>query len=367
MKKFEFKNMDNIFENTIAELVRTIKPVDPAYFTEARKYNDSLCKPLGSLGQFEKIRERLWAITEGKLEPFKKAVVVYAGDNGVWAEGVSNNPQDITYKVCLNIKSGRSGLGRIAAFYHTEVFLEDLAVLEDVAGHLDYKIRKGTGNIKLGPAMTRSEAAQFVLAGIDRTNGLIDQGYNLLGAGEMGVGNTTTAAALISVLTAQDPEITTGYGSGLTRQGMKQKIAVIRESIRINRPFTDSLDLLQKLGGADICAMAGTYLACASRKVPFVLDGVISLAALAVSYEFAPEVLDYAFPSHRTEETGARAIEEKFGLKPLVDLEMRLGEGSGCPIAMNLMECAIFTLGSMASFNDVSVNKKDYIDIREEL
>ena len=367
MKKFGFRNFDNQFEEAIAAVVRAIQPVDPGYFAQAREYNDSLCKPLGSLGQLEVIRERLWAITQGKLTPFKKAVVVYAGDNGVFAEGVSYNPQDITYKVCENIKSGRSGLSRIAQFYNTTVFLEDLAVLKDVLGHTDYKVRRGTGNIKLGPAMTRSEAAQFILAGVRRTEGLIDQGYNLIGAGEMGVGNTTTSAAVISVLTDQDPEITTGLGSGLTPQGYAQKIAVIREAIQINAPYTDGLDLVAKLGGADICAMAGTYLACASRRIPFVLDGVISLAALAVSYEFCPQVLDFAFPSHRTEEHGARIVEVKFGLKPLLDLQMRLGEGSGCPMAMNLMECAVFSLGSMASFNDVSVNKNDYIDIREEL
>lgn len=367
MNKFGFEEMDNILENSISEIIRGIRPVDPDYFTEAREYNDSLCKPLGSLGRLEEIRERLWAITEGNLAPFKKAVVVYAGDNGVFAEGVSYNPQDITYKVCLNIKAGRSGLGRIAKFYNTSVFLEDLAVLEDVPGHTDYKVRKGTGNIKLGPAMSRLEAAEFILAGMRRTEDLIDQGYNLIGAGEMGVCNTTTSAAVISVLTGKDPAFTTGLGSGLTRQGFDQKIAVIRESIRVNEPFSDILDLVSKLGGADICAMAGTYLACARHSVPFVLDGVISLAALAVSYEFSPDVLDYAFPSHRTRENGARAVEELFSLKPMVDLEMRLGEGSGCPIAMNLMECAVFTLGSMASFNDVSVNKEDYIDIREEL
>lgn len=367
MKKFGFKKMDNILEDSISETIREIRPIDPDYSAQAREYNDSLCKPLGSLGRLEEIRERLWAITEGDLAPFKKAVVVYAGDNGVFAEGVSFNPQDITYKVCLNIKAGSSGLGRIAQFYNTQVFLEDLAVLEDVEGHCDYKVRKGTGNIKLGPAMTRSEAAEFILAGVDRTEILIDQGYNLIGAGEMGVGNTTTSAAVISVLTGQDPELTTGFGSGLTRQGFEQKIAVIQESIRVNEPFQDILDLISKLGGADICAMAGTYLACARRKVPFALDGVISLAALAVSYEFSPSVLDYAFPSHKTRENGARAVEEMFDLKPMVDLEMRLGEGSGCPIAMNLMECAVFALGSMASFNDFSVNKEDYIDIREEL
>lgn len=367
MKKFGFSSENNALEDAIAEVIAGIRPINPSYVREAREYNDSLCKPLGALGRLEEIRERLWAITEGYLAPFKKAVIVYAGDNGVFAEGVSSNPQETTHKVCLNILSRQSGLGRIAEFYGTEVFLEDLAVMEDVAGHTRYKVRKGTDNIMLGPAMSRTDAARFILAGISKTQELAEEGYNLLGAGEMGVCNTTTSAAVISVLTGEAPEVTTGFGSGLTKTGFERKVEVIREAIRVNEPYGDVLDIISKLGGADICAMAGTYLACASNRIPFVLDGVISLAALCAAAEFSPLVLDYAFASHRTKEKGARAVEKEFDLVPILDLDMRLGEGSGCPIAMNIMECAIFTLGSMASFHDVSVNKSDYIDIREEL
>lgn len=366
MDQLRFNKEGNALEETIASHLTDISPLEEEYFQAAREHNDSLCKPLGSLGTLEEIRERLWAITRGETRPFKKAIIVFAGDNGVCAEGISSNPQDITYKVCLNILSGRSGLGRIAAYYGVDVMLEDVAVLEDVAGHTGHKIRKGTGNIARGPAMTRSEAARFILGGMERTFQLIGEGYDLIGAGEMGVGNTTTSAAVISVLTGKVPEDTTGLGSGLTREGLRHKTRVVEKAIAVNSPYGDVLDVLAKLSGGDIAAMTGCYLACAARRIPFVLDGVISMAAFAAACEFSPLVQEYAFPSHASIEHGARAVAETFRLKPMLDLGMRLGEGSGCPMAMDLMECAVYTLDSMASFHDVSVNKNDYIDIREE-
>lgn len=367
MDRFRFSMEANAEEETIGGYLQAISPLEEQYFLSAREHNDSLCKPLGSLGLLEDIRERLWAITQGENRPFKKGVIVFAGDNGVWTEGISGNPQDTTYKVCLNILSGRSGLGRIAAYYGVEVFLQDVAVLEDVAGHTEYKIRKGTGNIAKGPAMTRAEAAGFILSGMESTFRLIDEGFDLIGAGEMGVGNTTTSAAVISVLTGKDPQCATGYGSGLTQAGLNHKTRIVEEAIAANQPYGDVLDVLTKLAGGDIIAMAGSYLACASRHIPFVLDGVISMAAFAAAYEFSPLVRQYAFPSHTSMEHGAALVMEKYGLKAMLDLEMRLGEGAGCPMAMDLMECAVHTLDSMASFQDVSVNKSDYIDIREDL
>lgn len=366
MNRFIFSQENNSLEKILAEHLQAIMPLEEEYFRSAREHNDSLCKPLGSLGKLEEIHERLWAIRRGRTGPFKKAVIVFAGDNGVCREGISSNPQDITYKVCLNILSGRSGLGRIAAYYGVDVFLEDVAVLKDVTGHTDHKILRGTDSIMRGPAMTRAEAAGFVMAGMERTYQLIDEGYDLIGAGEMGVGNTTTSAALISVLTGKAPEYTTGFGSGLTKEGLAHKTKVVAEAIRVNAPYGDILDVLAKLSGGDIAAMAGCYLASAARQVPFVLDGMISMAAFAAACQFSPEVQAYAFPSHSSNELGARAVAEMYDLKPMLDLGMRLGEGSGCPMAMDLMECAVFTLDSMASFKDVSVNKQDYIDIREE-
>lgn len=363
---FGFLPEDDPMEEAISNVLEGIRPVDAAYLSQARAFNDALAKPLGSLGRMEEIRERMWAIGQGELKPFQKGVIVYAGDNGVCAQGVSSNPQDVTWKVCQNILSGRSGLGRIAAFYGVDVHLEDLAVLEDVPGHTDYKLRRGTGDIRVGPAMDRSEAAGFVLAGIRRTDALIDEGYNLIGAGEMGVGNTTTSSAVLSVLTGVSPEETTGYGSGITRPMRDHKIQVVKDAIRVNEPYRDILDVLARLSGADICAMAGTYLACAARGIPFVLDGVISMAALAAARSFSPQVMEYCFPSHRSQDAGARAVENVLGIRPMLDLDMRLGEGSGCPLAMDLIECALYTLGTMATFDEVSVDKNDYIDIREE-
>lgn len=257
-------------------------------------------------------------------------------------------------------------MGRIAAYYGVDVYLEDLAVLEDVPGHTDYKVRPGTGDMRLGPAMTREEAARSLLAGIQRTNALINEGYNLIGAGEMGVGNTTTSSAVISVLTGVSPDVTTGYGSGITEAMRGNKIQVVKDALRVNAPYRDILDVLAKVSGADICAMAGTYLACAARRIPFVLDGVISMAALAAARSFSPQVMEYCFPSHKSQDAGARAVEKALSIRPMLDMEMRLGEASGCPLAMDLIQCSLFTLGTMATFDDISVNKNDYIDIREE-
>lgn len=363
---FELKWRDTPEEQALKDLISGIYPVDREALTKARRLNDTLAKPLGSLGKLEEIRARLWAIRKGELSGFKKAVLVFAGDNGVCEERVSFNPQDTTHKVCQNILSGRSGLGRIAAYYGVDVYLEDLAVLTDVEGHAAFKVRRSTGNIRKGPAMTREEAARFVLAGAKKTKDLIKDGYDLIGAGEMGVGNTTTSSAVISVLTGKEPEEVTGLGSGLTPEGLRHKIQVVGDAVKVNVPYGDVLDILSKLGGADICAMAGCYLACAAMGIPFVLDGVISLAALSAAFECSPFVLDYAFSSHKPVEAGARAVEEKFNLKPMLDLDMRLGEGSGCPIAMDLMECAVFTLETMATFQEVSLSEADYIDIRGE-
>ena len=366
MERFSFKPEVNKVELEIVQVLEHIVPLDQSYIDEAKKYSDSLAKPLGSLGRMEDIWETMWAITEGKLEPLKKAVVVYAGDNGVCAQGVSSNPQDVTFKVCESILTGRSGLGRIASFYGVDVHLEDLAVLEDVPGHTDYKVLRGTGDIRQGPAMTRQQAAQAVLAGIQRTQSLIDSGYNLIGAGEMGVGNTTTSSAVISILTGVAPDVTTGYGSGITETMRHNKIQVVKDALSVNEPYGDILDVLAKISGADICAMAGTYLVCAANRIPFVLDGVISMAALAAAKAFHPQVMAYCFPSHKSQDAGARAVEQVLGVRPMLDMNMRLGEASGCPLGMNLIECSLFTLGTMATFDDISVNKNDYIDIREE-
>lgn len=353
-------------EDELDQLIESIREPDGAAYERARQHNDNLCKPLGSLGRLEDIYLRLSAIFPQGIPDFKKAVVVFAGDNGICCEGVSQNPQDTTYKVCLNILAGRSGLGRIASFYNCRVDLEDIAVLKDVASHTRFKVLAGTKNAMVGPAMTRQEALACLFAGCHKTRELIREGYNLIGAGEMGTGNTTTSAALISWVTGLAPEATTGFGSGITLAARDHKVKVIEKALAVNAPYRDPLDALAKLGGGDIAAMVGCYLTCAAHGLPFVLDGVISMAALALAVKLAPKVLAYAFSSHQSEEVGARAVIKELGLKPPFDLGMRLGEGAGAPLAMNLMECAVFTISGMASFRDVAVNKEDYIDIREE-
>lgn len=351
-------------EEGIGQVCQAVRLPGEEFKQAARDYNDSLCKPPGSLGRLEDIYERLYGIFEGRIPVFKKCVVVYAGDNGVVAENISRNPVATTVKVCHNILQGGSGLSQIAGFYGVEVFLEDIAVREDILGHTDHKVLYGTGNMRLGPAMTREEAARCLWMGMETAGRLIKEGYNLIGAGEMGVGNTTTSAAVISCLTGALPEAATGFGSGITEADWQNKVNVVADAILVNRPYTDILDVLSKLAGGDILAMAGTYLKCAQMGIPFVTDGVIAMAALISAASFNQAVLHYGFASHRSTEPGAVIVEKLLSLQPVLDLEMRLGEGSGCPIAMDIMELAVHTLTHMATFQAVSVNKNDYIDIR---
>lgn len=368
MKENQINDFNQMEINTgnFLEYMEKIKPIDESFLKKAREHNDSLCKPLGSLGSLEEIYERLYAIFKGNIPTFKKVVTVYASDNGVYEENVSLNPQDTTYKVCLNIISKGSGLGKLSEFYGVDVYLEDLGVLNDVLNHTDYKILRGTSNIAKGPAMSRETALKGLLAGFYKTKNLIDKGYNIFGAGEMGVGNTTTSAAVISALLKVEPEDSTGFGSGITDEMYLNKINVIKKAISVNKPFTDVTDVCAKLSGLDILGMAGTYLSCAFYGFPFVLDGVISMAALLIASRINPTVLDYAFSSHSSAEKGARLTQKELKLKPFLNLNMRLGEGSGCPIAMSIMEASVFTMQNMATFGDVNVSKNDYVDIRKE-
>lgn len=365
-------NSDNMFrfhpenetEKSISDCIDSIRVPEERFRKEASEYADSLCKPLGSLGKLEEIYIRLYSIFRGDIPDFKKCVLVFASDNGVVSEGVTRNPQDTTYKVCMNILNNGSGLSKIAQFYETDVFLEDIGVIRDVKGHTDHKVLRSTGNIRYERAMTREDALRCLIAGMECAKTKIRQGYNLIGAGEMGVGNTTTSAALISVLTDNEPQTVTGYGSGITDSDLKNKIEVIQDAIRNNGPFTDILDVLGKISGGDIIAMAGVYLQCAIDGIPFVTDGVISVAAFLAASMFSKKVSEFAFLSHRSTEPGFMKATESLDMEPILDLKMRLGEGSGCPAGMNMMELSVFTLENMAGFRDVDVKKTDYIDIR---
>ena len=360
------ENIYSIKEKDFLNMLNDIEDIDNNYSIEAIKYNDSLCKPLGSLGELEEIFIRLYGIFKGKIPKFKKVVTVFAADNGVYDQNVSYNPQETTYKVCENILSNGSGLCKLAEYYGVDVKLQDLGVIKDIEGHTEFKIAKSTSDITKGPAMTKEQAIKALRAGFINTYNLIQKGYNLFGAGEMGVANTTTSAAVISVLTNSSPEDATGYGSGITDEMLKNKVSVIKDAIAVNSPFEDVFDICSKLSGFDILGIAGTYLSCAYFGFPFVLDGVISMAALLIASKINPKVMQFAFASHSSVEKGAKLAQGKLNINPFLSLNMRLGEGSGCPIAMSVMESAVFTISNMASFNDVKLKKDNYVDIRKE-
>lgn len=347
-------------------IIQQIRPLDPEKLAQGRRYCDQLAKPIGSLGKMESIYARLYAMFDGRIRLEKKVVLVYVADNGLVEEGISSNPQETTYIVSKNILEGRSGLCAIAEHAGSDICLVDIGCKRDIFAQSPDKIRRGTANALRGPAMTRQEAEAAVLSGYRRTCQLIQQGYSLFGTGEMGIGNTSTSAAVIAAFLGLKAEQVTGYGAGLTEAMLAHKTALIQQLLDQQGPYEDILDLVSRLGGLDMLGMAGTHLACAQYQLPCVVDGLISLTGLLIASQLAGEVLDYAFASHASTEPGYRLVSQYLGLEPMLLMDMRLGEGSGCPLAFFLMENAVYTMEHMPSFAESRLKKEDYIDIRRQ-
>lgn len=350
---------------TLDKLVREIRPLDKKAIRQGQNRCDQLAKPLGALGKMEMIYARLYAMFDGKIDIEKQLVIVYVADNGVVAEGISANPQETTYTVARNMLRGKTGLCAISRHAGSEVDVVDIGCKKDVKDRTKYKVRKGTGNISIEPAMTRQEAIKAIEAGYARTVEHINNGYRLFGTGEMGIGNTTTSAAVISALLDVEAARVTGYGAGLTDTMKAHKTQVIHAAVERHAPYEDVLDLVAKLGGLDILGMVGTYLACAHHQLPCVVDGLISITALLVASCLQEAVLDYCFASHVSTEPGYQLVCQALGLDPMLVMDMRLGEGSGCPLAFFLMSTAVYTIEAMPTFAEGNLSRDDYIDIRK--
>lgn len=343
-------------------LVREVLPLDRGTMTAAEEYQARLAKPPGSLGRLEEISIQLAGIT-GRVHNAlnKKQLLVFAADNGVVAEGVSSAPQSVTKQQTINLMRGKTGAAVLAKHFGCGLTVCDVGVNADIyeSTVLNCKIAYGTQNICTGPAMTREQTLQAILtgAGIARA---VDA--DVIGVGEMGIGNTTTSSAVLAVLLGTDVEAVTGRGGGITEESFRKKKAVIRTAIEVNRPDRDDVvGVLSKVGGFDLAAMCGAFLGAAAARRPAVIDGLISAAAALCAVRLCPNVRGYLVPSHASFEIGYRLAMEAMDLRPLFDLGMRLGEGSGCPLAFQVLDAACAVINDMATFDEAGIND-DYLD-----
>lgn len=341
--------------------VGKINPLRELHMIAAKERLDRLIKPVGSLGKLEDICIQLSGICEKKyFEIDKKAIIAFAGDHGVYEEGVAPDPQKITKLQFPNFTKGICGVGAISKFVNADVIAVDLGINTDekLDGVLDYKIRKGTSNMAKGPAMTREEAIRSLEIGIEITNEYIAKGYNLIGIGEMGICNTTPSSAIVSVIADCDPVEVTGIGAGLRKDRVLHKANIIRKAIELNSPNRlDGVDILSKVGGFEIGGMAGVILSCAANRVPVVIDGFISYAAALIAYTINPTTKDYMIASHTSAEPGAKKALEILKLNPMLNMDMRLGEGSGAALAFSIIEAGNYAYNNMATIDEVDIGK----------
>ena len=343
-------------------LVRAVAPLDRGTMTAAEVYQARLAKPPGSLGRLEELSIQLAGIT-GRVHNAlnKKQLLVFAADNGVVAEGVSSTPQSVTKQQTINLTRGKTGAAVLAKHFGCGLTVCDVGVNADIyeSTVLNRKIAYGTQNICTGPAMTREQTLQAILTGaeIART---VDA--DVIGVGEMGIGNTTTSSAVLAVLLGADVEAVTGRGGGITEESFRKKKAVIRTAIEVNRPDRDDVvGVLSKVGGFDLAAMCGAFLGAVAARRPAVIDGLISAAAALCAVRLCLNVRGYLVPSHASFEIGYRLAMEAMDLRPLFDLGMRLGEGSGCPLAFQVLDAACAVINDMATFDEAGIND-DYLD-----
>ena len=349
-------------QEKIEALVRAVQPLDQKAMLAAEAHQARLAKPPGSLGRLEELSVQLAGIT-GKVhnELPRKQLLVFAADNGVVAEGVSSAPQSVTMQQTINLTRGKTGAAVLAKRFGCGLTVCDVGVNADLceSAVLNRKIAYGTKNICTGPAMTREQALQAILTGAAVAENI---DADAVGIGEMGIGNTTTSSAVLGVLLGADVDKVTGRGGGITEESFRKKKAVIRTAIAVNRPNRDDvIDVLAKVGGFDLAAMCGAFLGAAASRRAAVIDGFISAVAALCAVRLCPLVRGYLIPSHASFEIGYRLAMEEMALRPLFDLGMRLGEGSGCPLAFQVLDAACAVMNNMASFDEAGIND-DYLD-----
>lgn len=345
----------------LERVIKSIGPLDGPAMAAARERQHWLTKPRGSLGRLEELSVRIAGITGNptpRLE--RKAIITMAADHGVVAEGVSLYPQAVTREMVLNFVRGGAGINVLARLVGARVVVVDMGVIggfPPTAGLVCQMIDFGTKNMARGPAMTRQQAVDAVEAGIGIVEKEAAGGLDIVGTGDMGIGNTTASAAICAVFSGEPVAKVAGRGAGLDDAQLQHKIEVIEQALKVNRPDRrDALDVLSKVGGFEIGGLAGVILGGAARRIPVVIDGFVSGAAAMVAAGLCPQVTEYLIAAHLSAEAGHGLMLRHLGLKPLLDLGMRLGEGTGGALAMYLAEAAVRTLAEMATFKEAGVS-----------
>ncbi len=348
---------------SIRDLCRRIQPLDASLYGKAQARLDRLTKPLGSLGRLEELAASYVAIT-GELKPNipRGVVFTFAADHGVAVEGVSAYPREVTPQMVLNFLRGGAGVNVLANHAGVSVRIVDIGVDHEfgaVPGLLARKIMKGTRNLAVESAMTRSQAEQAIMVGVELATEAVREGVGLIGTGEMGIGNTTPSAAITAVMTDRSAAEVTGRGTGIDESARMHKAALIQQALELHRPNpADPLDTLAKIGGLEIGGLAGLMLGAAEARVPIVLDGFIAGAAALIAVGLQPLCREYLIASHRSAEQGHRIVLDHLKLKPLLDLDLRLGEGTGACLGMDLVCAAIKIYTEMATFDEAGVSDK---------
>ncbi|MEA3487631.1 MAG: nicotinate-nucleotide--dimethylbenzimidazole phosphoribosyltransferase [Euryarchaeota archaeon] len=353
----------------LKETIEQIEPLNGEAMEAAQARQDTLTKPLRSLGVLEDISVRVAGITGNYMPELKqKVILTMASDHGIVAEGVSAYPQEVTLQMVHNFINGGAGINVLARHIGARVVVVDMGVAADFAftnknkteNFIDNKIAYGTANMTQGAAMSYDAAKQSIESGIEVLENLLENGVDIVGVGDMGIGNTTSSSAITAFITGEAVETVTGRGTGLDDAGLTRKIEQIKKALDINKPDRgDAIDILAKIGGFEIGGIAGAILAAAAHRIPVVVDGFIAGAAALIAYELSPRVKDYSIASHLSVEAGHRAILDYMGLAPLLNLDMRLGEGSGAALGMSIVDASCKILREMATFEEAGVAGKE--------
>jgi nicotinate-nucleotide--dimethylbenzimidazole phosphoribosyltransferase len=348
----------------LTEAVQQIQPSDEGCRQRAKTRQDRLTKPVRSLGRLEDLAANYVAMTrEEQPKPPRSVIFTFAADHGVTAEGVSAYPAAVTAQMVLNFLRGGAAVNVLASHVGAEVRVVDIGVAHDfgpLPGLIAKKVALGTRNLAIEPAMTREQAVLAVEIGLELALKAADEGIGLIGTGDMGIGNTTASAAITSVMTGRPVMEVTGRGTGIDDATHGRKVSVIERSLSLHRPDrTDALGVLAKVGGLEIGGLAGLILGAAAVRVPVVLDGFIAGAAALVAAGLQPLCREYLIASHRSVERGHQAVLDHLGMKPLLDLDLRLGEGTGACLGMSLVFAAIRVLTEMATFDEAGVSERN--------
>lgn len=350
--------------NALSQALKQIKPLDREAMQKARVRQDELTKPQGSLGRLEDLSIKIAGIKGKTVRGFEhKAIVTMAADHGVVTEGVTLYPQGVTRQMVFNFLSGGAGINVLARFIGARVVVVDMGVIGGFEPHPDIVCKMidfGTKDMTKGSAMTRQQAVDAIDAGVEVVEAEIAKGLDIVGTGDMGIGNTTASSAICAAITGEAVEKVTGRGEGLDDKQVAHKVEVIQKALKLNKPNPrDPIDVLSKVGGFEIGGLAGVMLGAAARQIPVVIDGFISGAAALIATELAPGLKDYLIAAHLSAESGHRVLLEYLGLTPLLDLEMRLGEGTGAALGITIVEAAVKTLAEMATFAEAGVSQKE--------